>query len=1245
MRKICVILVAVPFLFLAQSAKKYPSLLWKISGNGLKKPSYLYGTMHVSNRVAYHLSEQFFEALKSVEVVGLETNPGDWLQNMEKTGELSQANQFTNYYNSDFYKTSFSIKFPEKKSFQGILSYDPDIIDGLLYRRNRSKENFEENTYIDLFIFQSASKLGKQLISLEDFAQSEIKAKLSALPDKDTGNDEEGTNYKNYYSNFQKIEDAYRDGNLDVIDSLSKLTSSKNTQKYLINDRNVFFVNTMDSVLKTKTLFSGVGAAHLPGKDGVIELLRKKGYTVEPIIPKITKKSDLTRDELDLMVKPVTFQKNFVSDSIFSVNLPGKLSQIVNLDNLKYYINADMVNGSFYTIVRLKTYCPLAKTTPQQLQAKVDSLLFENIPGKIISKKEIVSNNGLKGIEVINKTRRGDQQHYQIYFSDMELFMFKLGGKLEYATGNEAKQFFNSIQFYNKTEGSVQFIPKTKGFTVKIPGNYTYSKNEGSSQKGLVEDLYAYSKTQKQFYGIKQAVYNDFNYLEEDTFELNQLAKNCLHNFEFKKSITYKIQQQQGFPSIVFTAKNKTDNYFYGKITIKGAHYYLQYLVSETEASFDNEFFNSFKLIDFEHVNTLKEITDKSYSFKARDEVTENAFSRFNEAYLKAYNEAVLNKKDKKNNKDYDFKTSNKVYYSPSSNEYINITFEKYNDYDYRNLKEMDSKIAKSIKNTTSMLMCKKSFTNSEGVYTYTFTLKDTATSRAINTKIIFKNGTMYDISTPPYDTVIGLKGWTKDFFETFRPTDTVIGKNVFEDKYQLLLNDLCSNDTVARQRANNSLVNSVSMQKEFTNDFLKFIQSDRLSLVNDDSRAQLFVNGGTIENEKIIEPYKKLYKQYTDSFYLQLCLLKGLTYLKTPASYNAFLNLITNETPLVGNENTVNDVFTVLNDSLELCKNFFPAIYSLTKYEEYKSAVYNLLTNLIEKKLISVSTYSLQKDNILADANLALKRYNASGNKVVNTANNDYSNFDHLDKTAKELAENIQASIQGLTNNNFNKSAKNNKEIATKPELVNYAVILSAFYKTDEKTKQFFAKLSKLKSQSITMPVAILLLKQNIILNDTLIQFYCKNKYTRTYFYSELEKEKLLLHFDKKYLSQKSLIESVISSQRQITNMYSYDKDKTKTDSIMFFKELEAKNKYQVGKIYVYKVPKTKNDDEKWAVVFIKDNKQAITSEIEVLNVNYFVDKDKTEDENINEMLDDFYLSFRYRAAGKTNYPYNDYE
>src|SRR5258705_12401731 len=54
--------------------KKYPSLLWEITGNGLQKPSYLFGTMHVSDKMAFHLCDSFYNAIKNVQVVALKTN-------------------------------------------------------------------------------------------------------------------------------------------------------------------------------------------------------------------------------------------------------------------------------------------------------------------------------------------------------------------------------------------------------------------------------------------------------------------------------------------------------------------------------------------------------------------------------------------------------------------------------------------------------------------------------------------------------------------------------------------------------------------------------------------------------------------------------------------------------------------------------------------------------------------------------------------------------------------------------------------------------------------------------------------------------------------------------------------------------------------------------------------------------------------------------------------------------------------
>ncbi|RYY56228.1 MAG: hypothetical protein EOO09_07595, partial [Chitinophagaceae bacterium] len=86
-RTISLCLLLVPFLAFAQPRikdKKYPSLLWEISGNGLKKTSYLFGTMHVSSKLAFHLADSFYIGIRKAEVVALETNPESWQEDMSK---------------------------------------------------------------------------------------------------------------------------------------------------------------------------------------------------------------------------------------------------------------------------------------------------------------------------------------------------------------------------------------------------------------------------------------------------------------------------------------------------------------------------------------------------------------------------------------------------------------------------------------------------------------------------------------------------------------------------------------------------------------------------------------------------------------------------------------------------------------------------------------------------------------------------------------------------------------------------------------------------------------------------------------------------------------------------------------------------------------------------------------------------------------------------------------------------------
>jgi uncharacterized protein YbaP (TraB family) len=1217
-----------PVCLISQNSKKYPSLLWKISGNGTKKPSYLYGTMHVSNRVAWYLSEQFFGAIKNVDVVGLETNPGEWLANMEKTGELDELSMIrgASGLKGDFYRNTFTATFPEKRMLQGILSYDPDIINGLLYRQNRSRENFEENTYIDLFIFQAASKLGKKVISLEDFAQSEIKARLSSMPD-----EPEENKLRNIFTNSQRIEDAYRAGDLDMLDSLSRLVSSGNTQKYLIEERNVFFVNTIDSVLKHQTLFSGVGAAHLPGPKGVIELLRKKGFIVEPVSPDITTKSSVMKDKIEHTFLPVKLSKQFVADSLFSVDVPGKLYSIVNIGNLRYYINADMVNGNFYTVVRLKHIAPLYNISPENLKKRIDSLLFENIPGKIISRKNIVSNTGYPGIEVHNRTRKGDEQRYRIFFSDIEMTMFKLGGQRDFASGKDADRFFNSIRFYAHGRNFTAFQPATGGFSVSIPAQRSYIHNDGSNLAGLVEDLFAYDGSKKQCYGVQRATYNDFNYLEEDTFELVRFTRSILKNYNFNESSKFTVYTEQGLPAVRFYATNDQGAVMDAKVLIKGVHYFFVYQISDKSGSRDQHFLDSFSITEFKTVNPIREIKDKEMLFTARDEVTDNALSRFNEIVSKAYESAQQKRKDS-TEKDQRFRNGNKLYYSPSSNEYVNITFEKYDDYDYRRTDELEKKLDNVFSAGSSMFVAARKSNFDGKQFSYQCDLRDTATRRAIRVLVFFRNSTMHEVSCQ-YDTVLGLQGYPKIFMESFAPMDSAAGPNIFENKFKALLSSLISADTARRNRANEALT-TLGLHRDFREDLIDFIKRPEFKKVSEESRGQLIVNGGTLGSDEIIAPYKQLYKQYTDSFYLQLCILKGLAYRKSSSSFAAFSELLQKEPPLVGAQNTIDDIFSVLHDSLELCPQFFPGFLTLAKYDEYRDAVYRLLGELVHSQPVDPVIYLSKMNNILDDANLALKRYNPGSANAVKLLSG--SQLDHLDRNLRDIAENIQGNLEGLSNNNFYKGSDHLRVMtsAMRAPLINYALVLAPFYKSDPRVQQFIDKLSKIKSQEINMPLVVLMLKQDVKLNDTSVSYYSSNKFTRAYFFSELEKEKLTSKFDRRYLDQKSLIESVLISQKQMNNYYMGEKEKSKKDSLVLVTERSAVNKYQKGKIYVYKNIR-KNEEDLWSAVFVNDDSLKVTSRIELVNAGFLLDHRKSENENIEYIVDHFSLAFRKRAQG----------
>lgn len=150
------------------NSKKYPSLLWEISKPGQKKPSYLIGTMHVSNKMAFNLPDSFYHAIRSANVVALETNPETWQEDMSRydigNSTYGSAGSLYGAYSAipaDYLGINTLKFYRYNRKIERALYSNPSAINNLLYRTygNESEAILKKILTWDM-IFSNAGKNG-----------------------------------------------------------------------------------------------------------------------------------------------------------------------------------------------------------------------------------------------------------------------------------------------------------------------------------------------------------------------------------------------------------------------------------------------------------------------------------------------------------------------------------------------------------------------------------------------------------------------------------------------------------------------------------------------------------------------------------------------------------------------------------------------------------------------------------------------------------------------------------------------------------------------------------------------------------------------------------------------------------------------------------------------------------------------------------------------------------------------------
>jgi uncharacterized protein YbaP (TraB family) len=81
---------------------------------------------------------------------------------------------------------------------------------------------------------------------------------------------------------FEEMQRIYLEQDLDLLHKMTKDESTTLNRSFL-EDRNSDWIPKIEEMSKNKLVFIAVGAAHLAGPEGVIELLIKKGFQVLPV--------------------------------------------------------------------------------------------------------------------------------------------------------------------------------------------------------------------------------------------------------------------------------------------------------------------------------------------------------------------------------------------------------------------------------------------------------------------------------------------------------------------------------------------------------------------------------------------------------------------------------------------------------------------------------------------------------------------------------------------------------------------------------------------------------------------------------------------------------------------------------------------------------------------------------------------------------------------------------------------------
>jgi uncharacterized protein YbaP (TraB family) len=264
--------------------KDSTSLLWKVSGNGLEKPSYLFGTIHMICSEDLPFSISIVEAMKETKAFYMEFNMDDTLAMTKVAGEMMMPAGYS--FKSLLPAADYNLlnKYFTDSIGLSLLTVDrmkPMVIMSMLMEKTVTCPN---PVSCESMLLLLAKEHGMSIHGLEK-AEDQL-AIFDSIPDKEEAESLVKTvkDMAASRKDYQQLLDAYYTADINqIFDLIIQEDDIARYKTLMLDNRNHNWIPVITTQIQKTPSFFACGAGHLGGKDGVIALLRKAGYTVTPV--------------------------------------------------------------------------------------------------------------------------------------------------------------------------------------------------------------------------------------------------------------------------------------------------------------------------------------------------------------------------------------------------------------------------------------------------------------------------------------------------------------------------------------------------------------------------------------------------------------------------------------------------------------------------------------------------------------------------------------------------------------------------------------------------------------------------------------------------------------------------------------------------------------------------------------------------------------------------------------------------